>query len=181
MDAKKDDPTKRDPSPEDLHIIKQLKEEYGFVPNVFEACTYKKEALSDYRHLQKRETTLCSKEKEVICLLVSEINSNAYGIAKHTSVGKRLGFTEGQLSEIRKGRAPWDTKLDALVKFVESAVAFRSQPSSESIEALFEAGYDRTNLVDIVIAIGDGMINDFLFGAFKFSIDFPQSVEFSIN
>lgn len=181
MNAKKDDPQKGGLSPKDLHIIKQLEKEYGFVPNVYAAFAHKKDALSDYNNWQKRESSLLSKEKEVICLLVSEINDNAYGIARHTAIGKGLGFTESQLFEIRKGRAPWDTKLQALIKFVESAVAFRSQPSSESIDALFEAGYDKANLIDIIFTIGDGMINDYLYGSFQFPVDFPQSLEFSIN
>lgn len=158
-------------------IFDQLKKGLGFVPNLYATYAYSNTALGDYLNLQNRKTSLTSKEKEIINLVVSQVNECAYCLAAHTAIGKMNGFTDEQILEIRSGEASFNAKYDVLAKFVKNISINRSKPAQEAVENLFEAGYSKENLVDIIIVIGDKTISNFLHGATQIPVDFPAAPE----
>ena len=87
------------------------------------------------------------------------------------------GFTDEQVIEMRKGSASFDTKLNALVKFTASVVENRGRATEESKDAFFEAGYTEANLIDVVIAVGDKTISNYIHNVVDFPIDFPIAPE----
>jgi AhpD family alkylhydroperoxidase len=143
------------------------------VPNLYATFAKNETALGDYLALQNRKSTLRAKEKEMINLVVSQVNECEYCLSAHTAIGKLNGFNDSQILEIRGGVASFDAKLDALAKYVKNSVEHKGKASAEVINALFAAGYTEANLVDIVIIIGDKMITNFLHGATNVPIDFP--------
>ncbi|WP_246474468.1 carboxymuconolactone decarboxylase family protein [Arenibacter arenosicollis] len=134
-------------------------------------------ALGDYLALQNRKTTLKTKEKEVINLVVSQFNGCNYCLSAHTQIGKMNGFTEDQILEVRTGKASFDSKLDALAKFVLSTVENRGRASEAVKEQFFVAGYTEANLIDVVIVIGDKTISNLIHNLADFEIDFPLAEE----
>jgi len=67
--------------------------------------------------------------------------------------------------------------LNALARFVKDTTIQRGKPSAESVENLLAAGYDRGNLVDILVVIGDKIISNFLHGVTQIPVDFPAAAE----
>lgn len=170
-------PTREEVSANNQAIFDNLKSQVGFVPNLYATYTHSENGLADYLALASRKTSLSGKEKEVVNLVVSEVNECAYCKAAHTSIGKMNGFTDEQILEIRSGKASFDTKLDALAKYVKSAVVNRSKPEASAIEGFFNAGYTKENLVDTIILIGDKTISNFLYGSTDIPVDFPAAPE----
>lgn len=154
-------------------IFDQLEKGLGFVPNLYATYAYSDTALADYLALQNRKSSLKTKERELINLVVSQVNECQYCLSAHTQLGKMNGFTDEQILEIRSGAASFDPKLDALARFVKSAMAHRTKPEKEAVENLFAAGYTKENLVDIIIVIGDKVISNLIHGATQIPIDFP--------
>lgn len=172
-------PTRDQVSEGNQAIFDNLKKAVGFVPNLYATYAYNDTALGDYLTLQNRKSTLKAKEREVINLVVSEVNGCRYCQSAHTALGKMNGFTDEQVLEIRSGAASFDAKLDALAKFTKNIVINRSKPDAEVVEALFAAGYSEANLVDILMVIGDKFISNFLHGVTQIPIDFPLAPELS--
>ena len=170
-------PTREEVSANNQAIFDNLKSQVGFVPNLYATYTHSENGLADYLSLANRKTTLSGKEKEVINLVVSEVNDCTYCKAAHTAIGKMNGFTEEQILEIRSGEVSFDPKLDALAKYVKSAVINRSKPEHSTIEALFNAGYTKENLVDAIILVGDKTISNLLYGSTSIPVDFPAAPE----
>ncbi|MEM7371955.1 MAG: carboxymuconolactone decarboxylase family protein [Bacteroidota bacterium] len=173
-------PTQNEVSAQNQAIFDQLKQGVGFVPNLYATYAYSDTALGDYLSLQGRKSSLKAKEKEVINLVVSQINGCRYCQSAHTALGKMNGFTEEQILELRGGSASFDPKLDALAKFVKDITLNRSKPSQESVENFFAAGYDKANLVDVLFVIGDKFISNFLHGVTQIPIDFPLAQELDL-
>lgn len=117
------------------------------------------------------------KEREVINLVVSQVNNCKYCLAAHTIVGKMNGFTDEQVIEIRKAAVSFDDKLDALATFVKETAESRGEPSAGAVEHLFSAGYTEANLIDIVIVIGDKIISNYLHKITQLPVDFPAAPE----
>ncbi len=166
-------PKREDVSANNQSIFDNLQKGLGMVPNLYAYFAKNETALGDYMALQNRKSTLKAKEREVINLVVSQVNDCRYCQSAHTVVGKMKGFSDEQILEIRGGSASFDSKLDALAKFVEEITVNRGKPSAKVTEELFNAGYNEANLIDIIIVIGDKTISNFIYGVTPFAIDFP--------
>ncbi len=168
-------PTRDEVSEGNQGIFDNLQKGLGFVPNLYATFAYSDTALGDYLTLQNRKSSLKAKEREIINLVVSQVNECAYCLAAHTALGKMNGFTDDQILEIRGGSASFDAKFDALAKFVKDITVNRSKPSPEVVDAFFAAGYTRENLVDAIVVIGDKIISNFIHGTTQIPVDFPAA------
>ncbi len=170
-------PTREEVSENNQAIFDNLKGNLGFVPNLYAFFSHSETALADYLAFQNRKSTLRAKEREVVNLVVSEVNGCRYCQSAHTVIGKMNGFTDEQVLEIRTGSAAFDTKLDALAKFTKSVTINRGRATDEAKEAFFAAGYTTANMVDVVIVVGDKIISNYIHNLAGFEIDFPLAEE----
>lgn len=170
-------PQKEQVSNGNKEIFEDLEKELGFVPNLYAAYAHHETALGDYLALQNRKSSLTPQEVEAINLVVSQVNHSDYCIAAHSVTGKNQGFSDEQILEIRSGNPTFNLKINALVKFVEDITLNRSNPSDEVLNNLFAVGYNNENLVDILMTIGNNIMNNFMVGATQAVVDFPEYPE----
>lgn len=168
-------PTRESVTPENQQLFDGLQKGLGFVPNLYATFALSSTALADYLALQNRKSSLRAKEREVINLVVSQVNSCEYCLSAHTALGKMNGFTDSQILEIRTGQASFDAKLNALAAFVKDVTVNRGKTNGQSTDRLLAAGYTQENLVDILVIVGDKIISNFLFGITNIPIDFPRA------
>lgn len=166
-------PTRDEVSENNQAIFDHMKSAFGVVPNLYATFAYNETALGDYLALQNRKSTLTGKEREIINLVVSQVNDCKYCVPAHTMLGKMNGFTDDQILDIRSGEVPFDNKFDALAKFVKATTINRGKPARSAVDALFAAGYNNANLVDILIVIGDKIISNYFHGITQIPVDFP--------
>lgn len=170
-------PTRAEVSANNQQVFDSLQKGLGFVPNLYAYFAKSETALADYLAFQNRKSTLRAKEREVINLVVSQVNGCRYCQSAHTVLGKMNGFTDEQIIELRNGSAGFDAKLDALVKLAKSITLNRGRADEDLVEAFFEAGYTEANLVDVVIVVGDKIISNYIHNLTGFEIDFPVAEE----
>ncbi len=168
-------PTRDEVSPDNQGIFDNLKKMVSFVPNLYATFAYSPTALGTYLALQNAKSSLNGKQREIVNLVVSQVNDCEYCLAAHTAVGKMVGFTDAQILEIRTGRASFDAKLDALAKFVREVAEKRGHVAPASTEAFIAAGWTEGNVVDVVMAVGDKIISNYLHGVTKIPVDFPAA------
>lgn len=170
-------PTKDQVSENNQAIFDNLEKNLGFVPNLYAYYAKNETALGDYLTLQNRKSTLKAKEREVVNLVVSQINGCRYCQSAHTVLGKMNGFTDEQILEIRSGKASFDAKLNALTVFAYEVALNRGKVTNEIKENFFAAGYTEANLIDVVMVIGDKIISNYIHNLAGFEIDFPIAPE----
>jgi uncharacterized peroxidase-related enzyme len=168
-------PTRAGITPANQAIFDQLEKGLGMVPNLYATLAWSEHALGTYLALQNAKSSLKAQEREVINLVVSQVNDCAYCLAAHTVIGGMVGFTPEQIIEIRKGGATFDPKLDALARLVKSAAERRGHAAPELVDAFFAAGYTEANLVDTVVVIGDKIITNYLHALTRVPVDFPAA------
>ena len=168
-------PTREEVSPANQVLFDALGKKLGKVPNLYATIAYSEHALATYLALQSAKTSLNAKEREVINLVVSQVNGCEYCLAAHTYIGKLTGFTDEQILGIRGGSASFDSKLNALAALVKSFVENKSKPAVPAVDQFFNAGYTNENLVDVIVGIGDKMITNYLHGVTKIPVDFPAA------
>ncbi|KYH08254.1 MULTISPECIES: carboxymuconolactone decarboxylase family protein [Chryseobacterium] len=155
-------------------IFSNLEKGVGFVPNLYATFAYSESALNTYLTLQSSKSSLKAKEKEVISLVVSQYNACLYCLSAHTAIAKLNGFTDEQIIDIRKNTISFDSKLNALANLVKGIVENKGEATDFQKEAFFTNGYTEANLVDVVIAIGDKMMTNYLFALTKVPVDWPE-------
>jgi len=170
-------PAREEVSSDNQAIFDNLKEKLGFVPNLYAYFAKNETALGDYLTFSGRKGTLKAKEKEVINLVTSEVNGCSYCLSAHTALSKMNGFSEGEILELRTGKASFDSKINALAQFTQEAVENKGSVSENAKAAFFNAGYNEANLIDVSIAIGEKTISNFIHNLTKFEIDFPLAQE----
>lgn len=170
-------PTRNEVSENNQAIFDNLNQKLGFVPNLYAYYAKNETALADYLGFQNRKTTLKAKEKEVVNLVTSQINGCLYCQSAHTAIGKMNGFTDDQILEIRGGSAGFDPKLDALAMFVKAVVEGKGRVEDSAKDQFFAAGYTEASLIDVVIAVGDKIISNYIHNLAGFEIDFPLAPE----
>jgi uncharacterized peroxidase-related enzyme len=156
-------------------IFANLKSKLGFVPNLYATLAHSETALGTYLTLQSARSSLSAKAREVVNLVVSQVNACEYCLAAHTAIGKMTGFTDEQTLEIRRGRASFDARLDALAQLVHSIAAQRGHADPARVEAFFAAGWSKGNLVDVIVVIGDKIITNYLHATTQVPVDFPAA------
>lgn len=156
-------------------IFDQLKKGLGKVPNLYATFAHSETALGDYLTLQNRKSSLSGEQREVINLVVSQVNECQYCLAAHTVLGKMKGFSDDQVLELRRGHASFDTQIDVLARFVKSAAENRGKVSDTERAELLDAGFTQENLVDIVLAMGDKIITNYLHNITEVPVDFPAA------
>lgn len=154
-------------------IFDKLKAGLGFVPNLYAYYAKNETALEDYLALQNRKSTLSKREQEVVNLVVSQYNDCYYCQSAHTVIAGLNGYSKDQILELREGQASFDPKLNALAKFTLITVANKGKMSLSEKESFFNAGYNESNLIDVILNIGDKTISNYIHNIAEFDIDFP--------
>ena len=168
-------PARDDVSPANQQLFDALAAKLGFLPNLYATMAHSANALGTYLALQSAKSSINAKAREVVNLVVSQVNECDYCLAAHTALGKMNGFTDEQIVAIRQGSAPFDARLDALARFTRSVAINRGHVGDAEVDAFLAAGWTAENLVDAIVTIGDKMITNYLHNATRIPIDFPAA------
>lgn len=154
-------------------IFDKLNTALGFVPNLYATIAYSENALGTYLAYQGAKSSISKKDKEVINLVVSQVNDCAYCLSAHTYIGKLNGFTDEQILAIRRGEVDFNPKTAALVNLVQDITINRGRPSAAHLDAFFEAGYTRESLIDVILAVADKVVMNYVHNITQVAVDFP--------
>ena len=168
-------PTRDEVSPANQAIFDKLKSGLGTVPNLYATLAHSENALDSYLAFQNAMSSITGKAREVVNLVVSQVNACEYCLAAHTIIGKMSGFTDEQILEIRSGKASFDAKFDALAKLVRNIAINRGHADQALVNAFFAAGWAKANLVDAIIVIGDKTVTNYLHATTRVPVDFPAA------
>ena len=168
-------PTRDQVSPANQALFDQLKKGLGMVPNLYATLALSEHALGNYLAFQNAKSSINGKAREVVNLVVSQVNGCQYCLAAHTVIGGMVGFKPEQILEIRRGGASFDSRLDALAKLVKSIATERGHADPARVQAFFDAGWTPENLVDVIVVIGDKTVTNYLHATTQVPVDFPAA------
>ena len=168
-------PTRAEVNATNQTIFDQLKSGMGMVPNLYATFAHSDTALATYLAFQNAKSSIAGKAREVVNLVVSQVNQCQYCLAAHTMLGKMNGFTNVQIMEIRHGQASFDAKFDALARLTKGIVESRGHVDQALVEAFFAAGWTKEYLVDAIVVIGDKTVSNYLHSTTNIPVDFPAA------
>lgn len=172
-------PTRDEVSESNQALFDTLKKGLGFVPNLYATIAHSENGLAKYLAFQGAKTSLSNKEKEVVNLVVSEVNGCRYCQSAHTVLGKMNGFSDDEILNLRSGHSA-TPKLDALVKLAKDVTENKGRVAPDTLTAFYAAGYTNGNLVDVILQVSDKIAMNYLHNLTEIPIDFPVAAELEV-
>jgi len=160
-------------SPANQAIFDAVKKSMGFVPNLYASFAHSEHALATFIAAQSGKSSLSAKEKEIVNLVVSQVNDCAYCLSAHSAIAKMNGFTDDQIMEIRSGSVSFDKKYDSLAKLAKSLAAGKGQVDPSLIDEFIAQGYTEENVIDTIMLAGIRTITNYVYAVTRPAIDFP--------
>jgi AhpD family alkylhydroperoxidase len=113
---------------------------------------------------------LSPKLREQIALTVAQADRCEYSLAQHAERAGRLGLTQEEIASSREARSV-DPKTDAALKFARDLVT-RSEYSTLELR---QAGFDDTEMVELIAQVGLNWFENYLTKVAKTELDFPMA------
>lgn len=168
-------PTRDQVSAPNQALFDTLQKRLGKVPNLYATLALSEHALGSYLAFQNAPSSITGKAREVVNLVVSQVNRCDYCLAAHTLIGGMVGFTPEHILEVRRGRASFDARLDALAQLVKAIAIERGHADPARVQHFLDAGWTQENLVDVIVAIGDKTVTNYLHATTQVPVDFPAA------
>jgi len=160
-----------------VEVLDQVEEKFGFVPNLLGHLADAPAAAKAYTTLDGlfSETSLSAAEQEVVRLSVSVQNECHYCVPAHTAGALQAGLEQDDVNALRNGGTPGDPKLAALSRFVRSLVTERGQVSRDEVQELLDAGYSRTQVIEVLVGVAQKTLSNYANALFETEVDEPLS------
>ena len=155
------------------NYVEYFDKRLGHIPNLYLYMMHSASAFDTFYTFHNRKTSLSLREREVVSLVVAEVNKSLYCLSAHTMIAKLNGFDEEQIIQVRQGKADFDPKLDALAGLVKRLVEKTDLGLTTELAAFFDAAYTRENLVDVLHVMGENIISNLTAKTLTVPIDFP--------
>lgn len=146
----------RDTAPEaSREILGQVEKAYGFLPNLIGIMAEAPAVAKAYATLNQLfgETSFSPTERHVVILTVSYVNECTYCVAAHTTGARKQNVPEEIVDALRAGRELGEPKLEALRRFTAEVVDSRGWPSEAAVQAFFDAGYGRQQVLEVMLGV----------------------------
>ncbi len=155
-----------------------LKAKLGKLPNLFLTLAHTPVALNAYVQLADVAGggKLTARQREQIALAVGEANACEYCLAAHSTIGKLVGLTPGQIAEAREGRAeaPRDA---ALLQLARSIIAHRGHVPTAELDAFKAAGFGDGDILEVLVSVVLNIYTNYANHIARTEVDFPATAK----
>ncbi len=138
---------------ESAPILESANKAFGFVPNLLAIMAESPQLLEGYMTLAGifDKTNLSEAERQIILMTNNRINGCTYCMAAHTTISQMKGVPADVIESLRNATPIADAKLETLRTFAEKVNTSRGWPEESDLQALFDAGYDRRTVLEVVL------------------------------
>ncbi len=164
-------------------ILAQARAEMGGkLANIYTYMAESPQMLEGYRTLRGLfgETSFTPVEREVVLLTINFLHGCKYCMAAHSMRATKVGMDAAVIKALRAGEPLPDAKLDALHAFTRMMVLERARVTDTTARDFLDAGYDRRNIMEIVLAIATKVLTNYSNSFFDAPLnDFLEPFEWS--
>ncbi|MFT5132839.1 MAG: putative peroxidase-related enzyme [Gammaproteobacteria bacterium] len=162
-------------NPEQAELYAEITAALGSVPNFLKVFANSPSALKGFLGLHgiAGNGSLDPRTRERIALTLAEQNGCQYCVSAHTAIGRKAGLDNDEMDANRAGGSE-DTKAAAAVAFARSLDAHTGDVTNAEIQAVRDAGYSDSDIVEIITHVGMNILTNILAKASRVEIDFPK-------
>ena len=153
-------------------LLSAVQAKLRFTPNMMRTMAVSPPVLDGYLCFSSAlgGGVLEAKLREQIALAVAEANGCEYCLAAHSTIGKMVGLTNGDIVAGRQGRSS-DLKTAAALAFARAILDRRGDVSDAALHAVREAGYGDGEIAEIVAHVALNVFTNYFNRFAQTSID----------
>ncbi len=135
--------------------LETVQKAYGFVPNLIGTMVESPALARAYLEIGKTfgESSLSPTEQQVVLLTVSRFNECEYCVAAHSTVATLGDVPASIVDALRDDRPLDDPRLESLRRFTLQVLERRGWAGEDAVEAFLGAGFNRAQLLDVVLGV----------------------------
>lgn len=163
------------------HLLDAVKAKLGIVPNMTRAMAVSPPVLDAYLGFSGAlgHGVLPARVREQLALDVGEANRCDYCVSAHSAIGKRVGLTEQDVLDSRRGTSA-DPKTDALLRFARTVVAKQGVVDDADVAAVRDAGHGDAEIAEVVAHVALNIFTNYFNNVAGTAIDFPKADELTV-
>ena len=144
-------------------ILEEVKNAFGFVPNLHAGMAESPELVTAYSTLWDlfSKTSFTQVEQQVVYMTANYENECHYCMAGHTQLAKMQKIDDAIVQAIRSGKPLADAKLEALHDFTAKVVRNRGFVADNEVDAFLAAGYTKRNVLEVVLGVGTKTLSNY--------------------
>ncbi len=157
-------------------LLDAVKAKMGIVPNLTRSMAVSPSVLEAYLGFSGALShgVLPLRVREQLALDVGEANHCDYCVSAHSASGKRVGLTDQDIINSRRGISA-DQKTDALLRFARTVVEKRGIVEDADFAAVREAGYGDAEIAEVVAHVALNIFTNYFNNVAGTIIDFPKA------
>ncbi len=160
--------------------LKALESQFGKVLNIHGGMAHSPAVLLAYVALQdvlREHATIDARTREAIALAVGNQDECTYCQSAHTGGGRKAGLSDDEMIAIRRGRADFDPKLDALLVLAREFTADIGNTSDDAWQAASEAGWSDEQLTELTTHVTLNLMTNYFNHHVHTDLDVPAAPE----
>jgi len=147
-------------------ILETAKQKLGFIPNMYGVMANSNTMLDAYVYSYeafRKNSAFSLVEQEVVFLSISAVNECHYCAAAHTFIADKMSKVPREVTNaIIANEKIKDKKLKALSAFTKALVENRGWVSGGEKKDFTDAGFNSSQMLDILTAIGIKTMSNYM-------------------
>ena len=156
-------------------VLDQVHAAFGVTPHMFRATANSSAALKAMWGFfgALGGGTLPATLGEQIAVAVADRNACHYCLAAHTALGRKAGATADEMAAAQAGESR-DPRTAAALRFALQLVEGRGQVTAGQVQALRDAGFSDTEVVEVIAHVALNLFTNYLNVALDVPVDFQR-------
>jgi uncharacterized peroxidase-related enzyme len=162
-------------NPKAKEVLELAKKRFGMVPNITKVMANNPFILKGWMEFNQyiEQGTLDPKLRELIAIVVSELNGCEYCLAAHTAIGKTLGLKEKELEMAREFKAT-EPKWEAALRFTHDLVVRRGVLQPEEVDRLRKLNFTEPEIIEMIAITSMTIFTNYFNLIARTEVDFPK-------
>ena len=115
---------------------------------------------------------LTPRQRELIAIMVAEINGSNYCLSAHYASARKLGLSHEEIRAARRGISD-DAQTQALLRFTQAVAIQRGEISDADFQYLRLAGFNDALITEVISNIALDICANYFNSVARTEVDFP--------
>lgn len=155
--------------------LRGLQAAFGTIPNVAGAIATSPVLIRSLVGLfgQVHGGSFTEAQVQTVLLTDAVTNGSAWAVAFHTMLALKEGVAPADVSAMRAGRSPSETKLGALSTLARTLIEKRGRIDDSDAERFLAAGFGRDHLLEVIAIVAASTITNYTASVTKTPLEPP--------
>lgn len=156
-------------------LLKNSVKNFGMIPNLHAVLAESPQALEAYQLLHElfQQTSFNEEEITVVWQTINVEHECHYCVPAHTAIANMMKVDEAITHALRDQKPLKDPKLQVLHQTTLALVRNRGHLTDEEHSDFFSAGFDRRQLLEIILGISQKVISNYTNHQVETPVDKP--------